>query len=283
MTRHCGLFSLVISDIFNKLYRDHSSHNHAVGGKEPPRCPGISSDLRNLSPGYARHGRETAPKGKDYMKGSYEDLDRDLLPREPGLKKSAPRFKKVVVFSGHMIDAPDRVQKGLGERFPPRKEPDVRMRISKQVENWGVGPGDLAICGGARGGDILFAELCADRGAELWLFIALPETEFLEQSVRLPDSDWEQRYFDLRNREGVKVSFQDEQLTLPAKGSDVFARNNLWMINTARAEADDPKNLYALLVWDEKPTGDGPGGTSDFVVQIKKLGGRLAIINPTKL
>jgi hypothetical protein len=56
------------------------------------------------------------------------------------------------------------------------------------------------------------------------------------------------------------------------------------MINTARVEANDPNNLYALLVWDEKPTGDGPGGTSDFAVRVKTLGGHLAqTINPTKL
>lgn len=213
------------------------------------------------------------------------ELRRNLLEsRIGGLKKSEPRFKKVVVFSGHMIDAPDRVEKGLGERFPPRKEPEVRGRIAQRLETWAVGAGDLAICGGARGADILFAELCADRGAEVWLFVALPEAEFLEESVRLPDSDWEQRYFDLRDRDGVKVFFQDERLKSPAKGASVFARNNLWMINTARVEANEPKNLYGVLVWDEKPTGDGPGGTSDFATRVKRLGGRLApIINPTKL
>ena len=210
---------------------------------------------------------------------------RDILEKRiGGLKKSEPRFKKVIVFSGHMIDTPDRVEKGLGERFPPGKETAVRERIAHQLEAWGVGAGDLAICGGARGADILFAELCADRGAEVWLFIALPEAEFLEQSVRSPDSDWEQRYFDLREQASVKVFFQDERLKSPAKGASVFARNNLWMINTARVEANDPKNLYGVLVWDEKPTGDGPGGTSDFAARVKRLGGRLApIINPTKL
>lgn len=210
---------------------------------------------------------------------------RDVLEKRiGGLKKSEPRFKKIVVFSGHMIDKTDRVEKGLSERFPPRKEQEVRARISQRLETWGVGAGDLAICGGARGGDILFAELCADRGAQVWLFVALPEAEFLEESVRLPDSDWEQRYFDLRERDGVKIFFQDERLKSPAKGASVFARNNLWMINTARVEANDPKNLYGVLVWDEKQTGDGPGGTSDFALRIKQLGGRLApIINPTKL
>jgi len=195
-------------------------------------------------------------------------------------KKFELRFKRVVIASGHMIDAPDRPD----ERFPPRKEGAVRERIAQQLETWSVGAGDLAICGAARGADLLFGELCADRGAEVWLYLALPEEEFLEASVRLPNSDWEERYFKLRDREGVKVFLQGDRLKSPPKGTSVFARNNLWMINTARVEANDPKNLYAVLVWDEKPTGDGPGGTSDFAVRVKKLGGRLApIINPTKL
>jgi len=195
-------------------------------------------------------------------------------------KKFELRFKRVFIASGHMIDAPDRPD----ERFPPRKEGAVRERIAQQLETWSVGAGDLAICGAARGADLLFGELCSDRGAEVWLYLALPEAEFLEASVRLPNSDWEERYFKLRDREGVKVFLQSDRLKSPPKGTSVFARNNLWMINTARVEANDPKNLYAVLVWDEKPTGDGPGGTSDFAVRVKKLGGRLApIINPTKL
>jgi hypothetical protein len=82
----------------------------------------------------------------------------------------------------------------------------------------------------------------------------------------------------------VKVFSQIERLKAPPKGTSVFARNNLWMLNAARVEANDPKNLYAILVWDEKPTGDGPGGTSDFEKRVKQLGGRVApIINPLKL
>lgn len=209
------------------------------------------------------------------------ELRRKVLEqRIGGLKKSEPRFKKVVIASGHMIDKPDRSE----ERFPPRKADAVGERIAKQLDAWSVGAGDLGICGAARGADILFAELCADRGAEVWLFLALPENEFLEESVRLPDSDWETRFFALRDRETVKTFQQMDRLKSPPKGTSVFSRSNLWMINTARVEANDPKNLYAVLVWDEKPTGDGPGGTSDFAARVKQLGGRLApIINPTKL
>jgi hypothetical protein len=220
------------------------------------------------------------PEAVSAVKKVLEQRRSVLEQRIGGLKKSDPRFRKVVVFSGHMIDKPGRPE----ERFPSRKEGIVRERIAKQLENWNVGAGDLGICGGARGGDILFAELCADRGAEVWLFLALPEAEFLEESVRLPDSDWEQRFFALRDRPEVKVAVQSDRLKSAPKGTSVFSRANLWMINTARVEANDPKNLHAVMVWDEKPTGDGPGGTSDFASRVKKLGGRLApIINPTKL
>ena len=102
--------------------------------------------------------------------------------------------------------------------------------------------------------------------------------------MRLPHSNWEDRFFTLRERGNVKTFSQLERLKAPPKGAYVFARNNLWMLNTARVEANDPKNLYAMLVWDENPTGDGPGGTSDFERRVKQLGGRVGpIINPLKL
>src|SRR5262249_17321422 len=107
--------------------------------------------------------------------------------------------------------------------------------------------------------------------------------EFLQESVQLPDSDWEDRFFALRNRVSVKMFFQPEHPESMPDDVSVFARNNLLMIDTARGESTDPKNLYALLVWDEKATGDGPGGTSDFAERIRQLGGNLAIINPKKL
>jgi hypothetical protein len=178
-----------------------------------------------------------------------------------------------------MIDTPDRTD----ERFPARKEDVVKEQIARQLAAWNVGTGDLAICGGARGADILFAELSASRGAEVWVLLALPEPEFLEQSVRLPDSDWEQRYFELRGNARVKTFLQQDRLKAAPKGTSVFARNNLWMVNTARVEVNSPGNLYALLVWDEKVTGDGPGGTADCAARVRNLGGRTAIVNPTRL
>jgi hypothetical protein len=207
-----------------------------------------------------------------------------LAQRAGETNESGRRFDKVAVASGHMTDAPDRVAKGRAERFPESKVGAVREKVAAQLDKWGVGAGDLAVCGGARGADLIFGELCADRGAEVWLFLALPEGEFIEESVRSPGTDWAERLYALKGRDSVKTFFQQERLKSPPKGASVFARNNLWMINTARVEADEPKNIYGLLVWDEQPTGDGPGGTSDFASRVKRLGGHLGdIINPTKL
>ena len=219
------------------------------------------------------------PDGVALVKKELEQRRDILESRIGGLKKSEARFAKVMLASGHMIDKPDRKE----ERFPPRKETVVRERIAAQLKKWELGAGDLVICGGARGGDMLFAEVSLDLGAEVWLLLPLSEDEFLERSVRLPDSNWEQRYFDLRSRQGVKTFQQPDRLKSPPKSVSVYARNNLWMVNTARVEVRDPKNLYALLIWDEKLTGDGPGGTADCAARVKKLGGRIAIINPTRL
>jgi hypothetical protein len=219
------------------------------------------------------------PDGVAAVKKILEPRRSTLESRIGGLRRSEPRFAKVVIGSGHMIDRPDRKP----ERFPARKEAVVRTQMAAQLDEWKVGAGDLAICGGARGADILFAELCAERGAEVWLMIPLAEAGFLEESVRLPDSDWEDRYFDLRSRKGVMTFFQTERLKSPPKGVSVFARNNLWMVNTARVEVDQPRHLRALLVWDEQAEGDGPGGTADCAARVRGLGGRTGIVNPTRL
>jgi hypothetical protein len=188
------------------------------------------------------------------------------------------KFEKVVASSGHLIDKPDRPK----PRFPPEKESVVRDHIAQALADWQIGERDLGLSGGARGADILFAECCLARGAHVRLLISLPEQEFLDQSVRLNSGNWEERYFALRNHANVETRFQHENGKPIAEGLSPFEANNIWMIDMAREESGSGK-LYAVLVWDEKPAGDGPGGTSHFAEEIEKLGGEVNIVNPTKL
>ena len=50
------------------------------------------------------------------VKEGLEQRCKSLEKKIGGIKKSEPRFQKVMLASGHMIDK-DRVAKGLGERF----------------------------------------------------------------------------------------------------------------------------------------------------------------------
>lgn len=188
-------------------------------------------------------------------------------------------FNKVIVSSGHLTDRPGRAI----PRFPQEKTGLVRKAMLHQLTAWQIMAGDLAVCGGARGSDILFAELCADRGAEVWLFISLDEDDFLQQSVRLPDTDWELRFHALRNCPGVKTFMPEQQSLTQAKAHSPFASANIRIVDAGKKQAPFPDRLYALLVWDEQPAGDGPGGTADFVARVRRTGAHIAIINPTKL
>lgn len=195
-------------------------------------------------------------------------------------------FNKVAICSGHMIDKPGRVE----PRFPREKEAAMRTAIAAQLDAWKIGAGDLAVCGGACGADILFAEECLQRGARVRLLLAQEVDDFVEASVRVEKSDWVERFHALREKCEVATqpahlgkTPEPEKATDASLFIDIYAQTNLWIINTARVEAPDGGEIYALLVWDEKSTGNGPGGTSDFEERVRDLGGRREIINPTTL
>jgi len=186
-------------------------------------------------------------------------------------------FEKVVLCSGHMIDAPGRVT----PRFPDSKAESVRAEITRQLEQWKTGDKDLAICAGASGADILFAEECLKRGTALRLLLAQKREDFVRDSVQPAGRQWVERFHLLGQKAQVS--------TLPAAPRpeeddlSIYERTNLWLIETARNEVAKGAKLYALLVWDEKRTGDGPGGTSDVAERVRAEDGTVAIINPTAL
>src|SRR4051812_41217277 len=97
--------------------------------------------------------------------------------------------RKVLLFSGHMIDAPGRKK----ARFPANKEATAENAIEGTLAQIGVDSRDLAICGGACGGDLLFAEACLRLGAKLEFYIPFEEPTFLSKSVDFADADWRAR------------------------------------------------------------------------------------------
>jgi hypothetical protein len=184
-------------------------------------------------------------------------------------------FDRAVVISGHMVDSPGRTP----PRFPAEAEKPVRLAMERILDQRNIGMTDLAITAGARGADIIGAELCLARGAAVWLLVPLPEQEFLERSVRLSGSDWEERFHALAGR--CVVCYQQDELGPPARGQDFFARNNQWCLDLGRATVGG-EGLFGLVVWDGRTVGRD-GGTVDFVWKASRRGIPIEIINPMTL
>ena len=184
-------------------------------------------------------------------------------------------FSQVVVASGHMVDAPDRPT----TRFPARAAPDVAHEVRTVLRSWSVDRDTLVISGGARGADIIVAEEGLAAGATVWLLLALPEDEFVAASVRLPGSDWEARFRALRRRCATWTQ-PDVLGPLPddADPAEAFARNNAWCLEAGLAQAP-PGCVRAVVVWDGG-SGDGAGGTADFVARAQQLGIDVSVIRP---
>jgi len=170
-----------------------------------------------------------------------------------------PRY--VLLFSGHMIDAPGRAE----PRFPPDKEDIAADAVAATLNALGTDVRDLAICGGACGGDLLFAEACLARGAKLELYIPFDEQTFLLNSVDFADARWRARFYAAKASARLHV-MPDELGPLPY-GEDPYERNNLWMLKSAMRFGGD--KIAFITLWNGQG-GDGRGGTKHLMDEVRR-------------
>jgi hypothetical protein len=181
--------------------------------------------------------------------------------------------KKVLLFSGHMIDSPDRKT----PRFPPEKEALAAIAIANTVAEIGAEPGDLAICGGACGGDLLFAEECLSRNMRLELYIPFDETTFLVNSVDFADANWRDRYFAAKSKAMLHIA--PDELG-PADRQNPYERNNKWML--ASAARFGAEKIAFICLWNGQG-GDGPGGAQQFMDEATRKTTRIYWLDTRKL
>jgi len=181
--------------------------------------------------------------------------------------------RKVALFSGHMIDAPGREV----PRFPADKEPVAAEAISQALDEIGLGAGDLCICGGACGGDLLFAEAALARGARLELYIPFEEPQFLEKSVTFAGNSWRERFLAARARATLHVLPRERETP---DGADAYEQNNIWMLEAAEHYGADKVEFICL--WNGQ-AGDGPGGTKHLMEEVRNKGGRAIWLDTRKL
>src|SRR5258706_6721146 len=151
----------------------------------------------------------------------------------------APR--QIVVFAGHIVDAPDRSR----PRFPPLSVDRAGRRIEDALKALGIGPRDIGLTQGAAGGDILFAEACRRCGAHVQLLLPTQEDEFIGTSVLQGGHGgaWRQRYLAL------KAALASAPCVMPQSPGDRYERCNAWMLATATAAASGAQALNFMCLW----------------------------------
>ena len=182
--------------------------------------------------------------------------------------------RNVLLFSGHMIDAPGRKQ----PRFPADKELIARDAIVDTLTQAGAGPGDLAICGAACGGDLIFAEACLARDMRLELYIPFDQPTFLANSVDFADANWHERFLAAKAKATLHVMLDELGPLQP--GEEPYARNNMWMLESAARFG--PEKIVFVCLWDGQG-GDGPGGARHFMEEAARKTDRIYWLDTRRL
>ena len=180
--------------------------------------------------------------------------------------------RRVFLFSGHMIDAPDRPT----VRFPPDKEPIAAAAIAKKLDELGAGPEDLALCSGACGGDLLFAEACLQRGIRLRVRIPFEIPEFLQRSVSFAGERWRDRFYAMKDNPLTTLLIMPQELGPTPDKANPYVRSNLWQLYNALAWG--PEKVHFICLWNRQG-GDGPGGTQHLHDEVNKRTGQVHVLD----
>lgn len=180
-------------------------------------------------------------------------LSRQLFGKSDTFDDCFP-IPKLVVFSGHMMDAPDR----RTPRFPPSKERKIKKLLEKQLETMKAG---IGFSSAASGSDILFLEAMLARGGTIHLVLPWPAEEFVRTSVAIAGNKWVERFHKVLDK-AASIRVLGE-LYMPGSATG-FEYCNLAMNGLARVFARSlDLEITPLAVWDG--FAGAPGGTGSFV------------------
>ncbi|MGR8951799.1 MAG: TRAFs-binding domain-containing protein, partial [Gammaproteobacteria bacterium] len=193
--------------------------------------------------------------------------------RKPEAEKP-PR--KVFLFSGHMIDAADRSV----PRFPPDQEGVAAAAIDKLLADLEAGPEDIAVCGGACGGDLLFAEACLALDLQVQIRIPFAVPTFLDKSVNFAGDAWRERFFAVTQHPNTRLYVMPDELGPLPNTVNAYERDNLWQLYSAISWGAE--KVHFICLWNGIG-GDGPGGTRHLHDEVKRRSGRVYRLDTNKL
>jgi len=180
-----------------------------------------------------------------------------------------------LVFTGHMIDLTGRSR----PRFPPELADAAGEEIKRRILRHTSGLDKASVKGFAslaRGGDILFHEICRSLSFDTEAVLPFVPEHFLKTSVEgAVNGRWPQRFEKLWNETPPQ---RRHVLGLP-ESSAAYAICNARVLELASQYGA----VQLIALWDGSG-GDGPGGTADLVARAKRHSGREPeIIEPKSL
>jgi tetratricopeptide (TPR) repeat protein len=218
---------------------------------------------------------------EENAKAAIEAIDEERPGEEKAEEARAPR---VLLFTGHRIDAPDREER----RFPADREEAARRMIQQAIvgeQEAAAGEGQevMGLSGGASGGDILFHEECEKLGIATRMLLALPKDRYVCASVEEAGPAWVERFnrlYEKLDPERLSTSGDLPRWLESKKDYSIWQRSNLWMLY--RGFVQSSGNLTLIALWDGEE-GDGPGGTKDMVDRAREQGAKVIILDAKEL
>jgi len=187
----------------------------------------------------------------------------------PSVVKAALKIGPVVMFTGHMIDAP-----GKQARFPEEIVDAARAAIGDALD--AIGPA-IGYCSLACGGDLLFFNEMQKRNLELRAYLPFERKDFERESVAFAGENWVEHYRRAHRsaRRTLRYAVRDGYL-----GDDcLFDYNNQLMHGEALLQARSWGTECVLLALLDPDSDRHVGGAAATVTQWNKLGGRVKLID----
>ncbi|MGB0452529.1 MAG: TRAFs-binding domain-containing protein [Bacteriovoracaceae bacterium] len=186
---------------------------------------------------------------------------------------------KVILFSGHRVDAPDREV----PRFPSDLVEHLEDKVEKYIDS--LGP-CIGYCSAANGADLIFIDKMVKAGNKVYCLIPFEEKQFIEESVRWSteeNDEWVERFENIKdkvkliNLKALSIDLKDESFTF----------SNKVMYGLAKMKADHlDTTLQTLAVWNPSVIEGGKvsrGGTSHFMTHWQKNGHKVDYFDLTNL
>ena len=195
--------------------------------------------------GRGRHGDLASTRHQALLLAEY-------LPPGPQRVADLLHVPPVLVFTGHMVDAPGRAV----PRFPASLEPQVAARVGERLA--AIAP--LAVYGSAAcGADLLCLEAAHAAGAETHVVLPFPPEAFREASVAFAGPQWAER-FDRALARATSVTVTSDHSAKGSAATFEYANLVLTGAATLRARALGTP-LVALAVSDDEAL-PRPGGAA---------------------